>query len=329
MHLTEPQWVRADTSPAGELQPNLDDMFLARGFTTAVDLGSDPRSTNAVKARVASRELAGPRLLSAGAGIYPPRGLPFYLADDIPRYLRLLIPQPRSAKGARRAVRRSQRNGAQVAKLFTGSYVRRDQIKPMPGQVAQAAAQLAKKQGRLVFAHVSNAEGLRIALEAGVDVIAHVPDSPKGTHPLLQEAARRGIWMVPTLDMFAQTGSRSPEFLEPIYEALNVFREAGGRLLFGTDVGYLPDRSTQGEFAALEACGLTVTEVLGMLTTAPAEALGVGSGRLVEGQPADLVVLEHRELCSPSQYAQVQATIREGQILWTRGSADFHGGSRG
>nr|WP_269149946.1 amidohydrolase family protein [Nesterenkonia alkaliphila] len=190
----------------------------------------------------------------------------------------------------------------------------------MPDQVAQAAVQLAKEQGRMVFAHVSNAEGLRIAVDSGVDVIAHVPDSTEGTHPLLQEAARRGMWMVPTLDMFAQTGSRSPEFLEPIYEALNVFYEAGGKLLFGTDVGYLPDRSTQGELEALEACGMGTTEVLRMLTTAPAEALGVGSGRLAEGQSADLVVLEHSEVSSASQYAQVKATIRDGQVLWTRGS---------
>ncbi|GFZ96576.1 amidohydrolase family protein [Nesterenkonia alkaliphila] len=112
VHLTEPQWARAAKAPAGALQPDLDGMFLARGFTAAVDLGSDPRSTNAVKARVASGELAGPRLLSAGAGIYPPRGLPFYVRDEIPRYVRMMIPQPRGATGARMAVRRSQRNGA-------------------------------------------------------------------------------------------------------------------------------------------------------------------------------------------------------------------------
>ncbi|WP_120005088.1 amidohydrolase family protein [Nesterenkonia muleiensis] len=318
VHLTEHVWARAATATAGRLQQELDDMFLVRGFTGAVDLGSHPRDHAAVKHRIGSGELAGPRLLTAGMGLYPPRGLPFYVRADLPWYIRSLLPQPSTQGGARRAMARSQRRGAEVAKLFTGSYVQPDRIKPMPLGIARVAAEEAHRQGRLVFAHTSGREGLRIAVEAGVDVIAHVPDTPEGTEPLLQEAARRGMWMVPTLEMFAQTVARDPSYLDPIYNSLGVFVEAGGRLLFGTDVGYLTDRRTRGELEALDACGLTVADVLTMLTTAPAEALGVGSGRLDAGEPADLVVIDHRQLDSPAQLADVLATIRSGRVIWAQ-----------
>lgn len=316
VHLTEPQWAHAAKAPAEQLQAELDDMFLSRGFTTAVDLGSVGWNTQAVKSRVESDELLGPRIMTSGMPIFPVRGLPFYIRAETPWYLRLLHPQPRGPRATQRYLERSYRNGAEVAKIFSGSNVRMDEVKPLSGSVAQAAVELAHRQGRLVFAHASNAEGLRIALEAGVDVIAHALDNPDGAHTLLQEAARRGVWMVPTLDMFAQTASRNPDFLEPIYAGLNVFREAGGRLLFGTDVGYLPDRSTLGEYQALEECGLDVHQVLAMLAQAPAETLGQGSGRLAEGEPADLVILDHDQIQAPSQLADVQATIRRGRLLW-------------
>lgn len=321
VHLTERVWAHAGSAPAQQLQPELDDMFLARGFTTAVDLGSDPRSTGALRRRIEHEELAGPRLLIAGMGLYPPRGLPFYVRQDLPWYLRPLLPQPRTGAGARRALRRSHRHGAEVAKLFTGSYVELDRITPMPLPVARAAVQQAHRQGRLVFAHPSNLEGTRVALEAGVDILAHVPDSPEGTAPLLREAAEQGCSLVPTLDMFAQTGSRDPAYLGGIYDGLKIFVEAGGRVLFGTDVGYLPDRDIRGELEALATCGLDVEQVLAMLTAAPASVFsdvpGVGSSTVAEGEAADLVVLDHRELTHPGQLADVHTTIRGGQVLWS------------
>ncbi|WP_300345820.1 amidohydrolase family protein [Nesterenkonia sp.] len=321
VHLTEPVWSRAASAEAPVLQHHLDDMFSSRGFTGAMDLGSNPRTTAAVISRIASGELNGPQLLTAGAGIYPPRGLPFYV--QIPWHLRPLMPQPRTPAAARRAVNRSQRRGAAVAKLSTGSYLAPDpeQVVPMPLPVARAATEQAHRQGRPVFAHTSNREGLRGAVEAGVDVIAHVPDTPAGTEPLLREAARRGMRMIPTLDMFFQTVGTHPEYRDPIFQALAVFREAGGQLLFGTDVGYLPDRRTQGELTALETSGVDATEALAMLTTAPAELAQAGTGTVEPAAAADLVVLDHRELTSPRQLADVFATVAAGKLIWTQDRA--------
>ncbi|MFB7249484.1 hypothetical protein [Microbacterium sp. NPDC056234] len=131
--------------------------------------------------------------------------------------------------------------GAGLIKLFTGSYIAPGSVRTMDERVARAAVRAAHRRGRRVFAHPSNRAGTQVAVQAGVDALAHVPDQPEGTEALLREAAQRGIRIVPTLHMFASTVTTEERYLGPIRDALRVFLEAGGRVLFGTDVGYLAD----------------------------------------------------------------------------------------
>ena len=320
VHLTEPAWRGVRRAPAAELQTALDDLFNSRGFTSAIDLGSNPFETRVLQRRIESGELAGPRIRSAGTGLYPERGLPFYIRDELNWLEKAYTPTPAGRVGATFAFHRNRWQGAEVVKLFTGSYVEPTTVKPMRPAVALAAVRLARRRGMPVFAHTSDQAGLQVALDAGVDVIAHVPDTTEGTGPLLREAAARGTWLVPTLDMFAQTVTRDPAYLEPIYASLALFHEAGGRLLFGTDVGYLPDHATEGELTALGGCGLDVHQVLAMLTTNPAEALGAETetGTVAEGSPADLVVLSATSLTNPLDLADVRMTIRAGRVSWRR-----------
>ena len=320
VHLTEPAWRRIRRTPAAELQTALDDLFNSRGFTSAVDLGSNPFQTRLLQRRIESGELAGPRIRSAGTAVYPRRGLPFYIRDDLSWLDKAYIPTPAGTSGAAFAFHRNRWQGAEVVKLFTGAYVEPTTVKPMQPAIARAAVRLAHGKGMPVFAHTSDKVGLQVALDAGVNVIAHVPDTTEGTGPMLREAAVRGTCLVPTLDMFAQTVTRDLAYLEPIYTSLALFHEAGGRLLFGTDVGYLPDHATEGELGALQDCGLGVREILAMLTTNPAEQLGGPAeiGTVTEGAPADLVVLGTTTLTDPLDLADVSFTIRAGRVSWRR-----------
>jgi imidazolonepropionase-like amidohydrolase len=316
VHLTEPAWSGAPRKPAVQLQPALDDMFNGRGFTSVVDLGSNPLDTAAVRRRIEAGDLLGPRIRTAGTGIYPGGGLPFYTREAMPRLIQALTPTPRTRAGAAAASAFNRRFGAEVVKLFTGSYIEPATVKPMAPAIARAAVRIARRHGLPVFAHTSDRAGLQVALDAGVDVIAHVPDTTDGTAPLLREAAAAGRWLVPTLDMFAQTVTRDRAYIDPIHASLNIFREEGGRLLFGTDAGYLPDHDPSGEFAALDACGLSVDDVLAMLTTHPAAAFGTGTGTIAPGQPGDLVLLD--KLAAVTDLATVRTTIRAGQVTWAR-----------
>jgi hypothetical protein len=99
-------------------------------FTTVVDLGSDPGSTTALRSRIASGEVAGPHIYTAGAPLYPEKGIPHYLRDLPPSILSLLG-HPATPAEADALVEHNVALGTDVVKLFTGSYVPKAHVVPM------------------------------------------------------------------------------------------------------------------------------------------------------------------------------------------------------
>ena len=321
VHFTQPRWRRMRRKAQPLIEAYLHEMFTSRGFTTVVDTGSDPRRTLRLRRRIENEGWLGPRIYTAGPGLYPPRGIPYYLRDTVPFLLRPLLPTPPSPRLARRAVRRNIARGADLIKLFTGSYVEPGTVRPMPEPIARAAVEAAHEHGLLVYSHPSNLDGTRVAVRSGVDVLAHPPDMTAGVdESLLREMVERRMAMVPTLQMFERTVSTARSYLEPIYEVVRRFHALGGSLLFGTDVGYMTDYSIDDELRALRGCGLAPSEILRSLTTAPAERFGVGDaiGTVVPGARADLVLLDADPLEEPLALTRVHATIRGGRILHLR-----------
>ena len=137
---------------------------------------------------------------------------------------------------------------------------------------------------------------------------------------MLRQMIDRRMAMIPTLKMFADTASAHPEYLNPIYEVVGRFHALGGQLLFGTDVGYMTDYTTEDEFRALARSGLDARDVLRMLTTAPAERFGKGNevGSIAVGRRADLVLLEGDPMDDILAFARVGATLRAGRVLYLR-----------
>lgn len=327
VHFTGAEWSNARTAAAADLQAHLDDMLLSRGFTTVLDLSSNPQTTSALVRRIAAGELRSPEILTAGSGLTPWRGMPFYVRATVPWYLRWLMPAPATSLGARLTVAAQIRGGARLTKLFTGSYVEPDRVKPMRLPVARAAVDAAHRRGARVFAHPSNRIGTEIAVRAGVDALAHVPDETEGTRELLREAAASGIRVIPTLHMFASTVTMDEGYLAPIREALRGFIASGGHVLFGTDVGYLADRDTHGEYEAMCASGMSAADILRSLTSEPARFLGRSdAGTLEIGKRGDLTVLETTSVPEPAEFAEIYATIRAGRPVFLR---DVPAGSTG
>jgi len=323
VHFTEPKWRRVSREAQPVLEAHLHEIFTSRGFTTVVDTGSDPRCTLKIRRRIELDEAFGPHIYTAGPGIYPPRGIPYYLRGTIPFWLRALVPTPASPRRARRAVEQNIARGADLIKLFTGSYVARGEVRPMPEPVARAAVEAAHERGLPVYSHPSNLEGARIALRAGVDVLAHPPDTTQRVDEgLLREMIDRRMSMIPTLQMFERTVSTSRSYLEPIYEIVRRFHALGGSILFGTDVGYMTDHSVDDELRGLTGCGLSPNEILRSLTTAPAQRFGVGDevGTITPGARADLVLLDADPFDHPLAFTRVRATLREGRVLHLRPS---------
>jgi imidazolonepropionase-like amidohydrolase len=318
VHFTEAKWVDAANEPASTLMHDLQEMLTRSGFTTVVDLGSDIRVTNAIRRRIKSAEVPGPRIFTAGFALYPPAGIPYYLSD-LPAKLRAELPQPSTAADAVAAVDRNMAAGADVLKLFTGSYITRTRIKPMPLDVARAAVSVAHSHHQLAFAHPSNFEGVRIATDSGVDVLAHAPSEVEGIDDaLLAELVAHHMSMIPTLKLFSGNST-----IPRIRAIVAKFHQFGGPLIFGTDTGFLTDYDLTEEYRQLSRAGLSFKDVLAMLTTAPVKRFGLkDEGRIAPGESGDLTILS----ADPSSqgltaFTQVRYTIRAGRVIYDRSRA--------
>lgn len=321
VHFTEPKWRTVKRKAAAYFEAQIHDMFTSRGFTTVVDTGSDPRITLRIRERIELEGRLGPAIYTAGPSVFPPHGIPYYLRDSLPFWWRLFMPTPSTRAAARRVVRRNYARGIDLVKLFTGSYVERGVVRPMPEEIARAAVDAAHEHDQLVFSHPSNLEGTRVAIRSGVDVLAHPPDMTDGVdESLLREMVDKQMAMIPTLQMFERTASARREYLAPIYDVVRRFRTLGGQLLFGTDVGYMTDYSIDDELRALGRCGLSPNDILRSLTTAPAQRFGVGDavGTVAPGARADLVLLDANPLEEALAFTRVRATVRGGRILHLR-----------
>jgi imidazolonepropionase-like amidohydrolase len=319
VHFTENQWDSAAWKGAATLSAQLADMLTSRGFTTVVDAGSDPRVSISLRRRIESGELPGPAIYAAGASQFPPNGVPYYLRNTLPFFVLWALAKPSSAAEAARIEERNIAQGADLLKLFTGSIIEPGKVLPMPVEIAKAAADVAHAHGQMVYSHASDLAGTRVAIESGVDVLAHAPSSPAGIDAaLLGSMIARHMAMIPTLKMFATTVTAKSAFIDPIHAVVRQFHALGGELLFGTDVGYMTDYTTEDEFRALADCGLNARDILRMLTTAPARRFGVAGkkGTLAPGMAADLVVLDSDPESDVTAFARVRIAIRNGRVVY-------------
>ncbi|NRF65736.1 amidohydrolase family protein [Aquincola sp. S2] len=325
VHFTSPVYAGSDTAAQAQA---LAAMLTRYGFTTVLDAASDPRTTIALRRRIESGAVAGPRILTAGTGLYPPNGIPFYLAS-LPKAVLEQLPQPPTAEAAQQVVRFNLEAGADATKLFIATPQADRSTKLMPGEVARAAADETHKRGKLVLAHPTNIDGLRAALAAGVDILAHTTLTPEGAWPeaLVAQLVAQRVALVPTLKLWgfelAKAGVPAPVQQKLIGSAqaqLKGFAAAGGQVLFGTDVGYMTDFDPADEYSLMAGAGLTPMQILASLTTAPAARWNESArrGRVAAGLDADLVVLDGDPGADVRRFAQARCTIRGGMPLHPR-----------
>lgn len=314
VHFMGPQWNDAAKLPANAITRQMQAMLTHSGFTTVVDTASDPENTIALRRRIEAGKALGPRIYTAGSALYPPHAIPFYL-DDLPASLRAKLAQPSTPAAAIAVVQQNIAVGTDIVKLFTGSYLSPDDIVPMPMDIARAAVSEGHKHGQLVFAHPSDLEGIRIAMQSGVDVLAHAPSKVDGVDDVLLKAmADRHMAMIPTLKLFS--GSNH---IERIREIVTHFHALGGTLLFGTDTGFLTDYDVAEEYHQLGLAGLSFPDVLSMLTTAPASTFKVSNrtGTVSTGNDGDLTILASDPSSGDlKDFAHVLYTIRAGQVIF-------------
>ena len=288
VHFMEPKWNDAANQPAEKLTRQMIEMVTHSGFATVVDTGSDGENTVALRRRVESGEVLGPRILTAGIPLFPAHALPYYLAE-LPAELKAKMAQPETAADAAKVVDTNRAAGYDIVKLFTGSIVGPDHIIPMQVAIARAAVTEAHSHGQLVFSHTTNLEGTKAAIDAGVDVLAHTPEVTSGIdEAMLRRMIAQHMTIIPTLKLFSLDDN-----IADIRGLAYRYHQLGGRLVYGTDTGFLLDYDQSEEFRQLMQAGFGFRDVLAMLTTAPAELfhLSQREGKVLPGMRGDLTIL--------------------------------------
>jgi len=328
VHFTGEDFTNAGQRPAAELDAALTRMLTRYGFTTVFDVASDGDNTLALRNRIEKGELRGPRILTVGLALFPAHGLPAYISH-MPKQLLDKLPQPGSVEDAVQIVRNNLRSGTDATKLFIATPQSDGSIKRMPADIAGAAVKEAHRQGKLVFAHPTDIQGIQDALAAHVDILTHPPLGAPAPWPeaLMKQMRDAGMFMTSTLQLFPYELKKeqvppdiSEKLIEETLTELGKFSARGGQVLFGTDVGYMTDYDPTREYELLAEAGLTPMQILASLTTTPAARWNeqTSRGRIAPGMAADLVVLDTDPSDSPRNFAAVRCAIRAGEIIYSR-----------
>jgi imidazolonepropionase-like amidohydrolase len=319
VHFTEDAWNDAAGAPADKLEQHMQEMLTRWGFVAVFDLGSLPENTRALKRRIAEGELAGPQIFMAG-DIFPKNGIPIYLPKDAD------LPQAGTPEEARKLALGYMAAGDDAVKLFTGSFQGDKPVINMPEPVAKAAVDVAHAHGKPVFTHPQNRAGQDNALAAGVDVLAHtIPSEGEYTKDELTRMKAQHTALIPTLTLweFVFESEHAPvqaeqRFVRAGVNELKSYFDEGGTILFGTDVGFTNRYDTTEEYVLMAKSGMTWGDILASLTTNPATFFKAGAGQLVNGNLADLVVLNGDPASDIRNFAKVEYTIRAGKVIYKK-----------
>ena len=320
IHFIEPKWDNAAHLPAEQLTRDLQEMLTQYGFTSVVDTGSVLENTSALRRRIETGEVAGPRILTAGMILFPQHGVPYYVTESLPAEVvnRFRQGEVATPADAVRLVDKQIGEGADIVKLYVVSFVRiAGQIRPypMPLSIIKAASEEAHRKGKLVFAHPSTPEGVRLALEGNVDVLAHAAEEPETwSDSLAAKLKSAHVTLIPTLTLF----SIDSDF-NPIMNEVRSYQSIGGQIMFGTDIGYVTDyKALRKEYSYLQRAGLTFPQILAALTTTPASRLGYGdrTGQIKPGMDADLTLLDGDPSVDVDAFSRICMTVRQGRIIY-------------
>ncbi len=324
VHIFTPGLLHARNTSAVELNEQLDAMLNRWGFTTVFDIASVLENTIALRYRIESGELRGPRILTVGEPLWTES--PTYVRDYLTAN-RVRIPVVTTPDDAAKRVRAQAQRGAEGIKLFTGSVQGGGRVDNMPLDIVRAAVDEAHRLRLPVFAHPQTSAGLEAAIAGGVDILAHTaPDSPRWTSTFVARLRRAHMALIPTLTLFdfeARKGDHSDKerqaWIDKMVGDLRVFSQAGGEVLFGTDVGYTDHFDTALEFTLMSRARMGFQQILASLTTAPARRFGFSShrGRIANGMDADLTVLKSDPSKDVTAFSKVQLTISRGKIIYS------------
>ena len=307
---------------------------LSAGFTTVRNLGDEHGVTLALRNAIRAGKVIGPNIVDAGRSISTTSGhmdSALGYREDFREVLHAHDNLCDSAEACRRAVRIQVGRGVDVIKIATTGGVN-SQVGAGLGQQmfddeARAIVEAARLYGKKVAVHAHGADGIKVALAAGVDSIEH------GT--MLDDEGialflKSGAYYVPTLStvngyierLAANPGAYSPEVRAKIEWRIKVTGESlrkavpkGVKIAFGTDAGVSKHGRNADEFELMVKYGMTPAAALQAATVNAADLLGLQAdvGTIEPGMRADLIAVDGDPLVDVTVLKRVPFVMKDGR----------------
>lgn len=313
------------------LAPRFAQTTLEAGFTTVRDVGSSGYVDVALREAIERGDLLGPRMVCATLGVgatgghFDESGLSPYLEFREP------IGVADGPDALRHLIRDEIKHGATVIKMAATAGVLSNEDSVGAPQFTleemKTIVDEAHMWGRKVAAHAHGAEGIRRAVEAGVDSIEHGSLLDDAGIALMKQ---KGTTFVPTLYVGAYLLENAAKMGIPQHQidksklialqsrdAVKRAAAAGVKMAFGTDAGVFPHGLNGHEFKLLVDCGLSPLQAIEDATRDAAALIGWSDrvGRIAPNLYADLIAVEGDPLAEITALEHVAFVMKGGKVV--------------
>ncbi len=305
-------------------------LTLEAGFTTVRNVGASGYADTALRDAINAGDVPGPRIVASG----PALGITGGHCDDT-----LLAPQFHHveegvADGVPAVMQKTReviKYGADVIKICATGGVLSLGDDPRTSQYTleemKAIVAEAHRLGRRVAAHAHGADGIKLAVQAGVDSIEHGSYIDDEAVKMMKE---RGTYLVPTLylqDWFLENYQSLDVPAPMVAKAREVFPRArqniarafaqGVPVAFGTDAAVYAHGLNGREFAVYVSLGLSPLQAIQAATLNAASLLGWQDriGAVEPGKYADLIAVEGDPLKDIAELQRVRFVMKDGVVV--------------
>lgn len=300
---------------------------LMSGVTTIRTVGGILDMDARIRDEINDGKLIGPRILAGNTGVSVPGG---HFAGSI-------ATEAESPEQAREHVRQIAATGPDHIKLMiTGGVMDASEegepgVLRMPPEIVKAACDEAHRLGYKVAAHVESPEGVRVALENGVDTVEHGAKLDDNMIRLFKERGASPVCTIsPALPyaVFDLSESHAPAVakkngkivMDGIIECARTCRENGIPVGLGNDVGcpFIVHYNFWRELCYYHKyVGASNEETLHTATMGNAQIAGIDNetGSLEKGKSADLIVVKENPLEDLTALRNVSMVMVRGQLI--------------
>lgn len=300
---------------------------LLSGVTTIRTVGGVEDVDSRIRDRIDAGEIIGPRILASNMAVSVPGG---HMAGS-------LAYEAKSPEEAKAYVAKIAADKPDLIKLMITGGVLDAKVKGEPGELkmppeyVKAACDEAHLHGLKVAAHMESPEGVRVALENGVDTIEHGAEPDDEIIRLFKE---KGAALVATLSpalpyaLFDRSVSHATELsqyngnivFEGIKECAKICLENGIPVGLGTDTGcpYVTHYDMWRELNYFHKfCGVSNGFALYTATGRNAQIAGIDkeTGTIEAGKCADFVITKRNPLEDLRALRNISMVVARGKVV--------------